>query len=80
MNLRTVPNRLVIFTSIDSLDLPDPRYLRLHAAICRVARMSGAAEYLDSYDREQEEISVMAPDGTSADFLNVRLQRVLLTA
>ncbi|KAF8268184.1 hypothetical protein EI94DRAFT_1700463 [Lactarius quietus] len=80
MHLRIVPNPLVTFTSIGGLDLPDPRYLRLHAAICRVAYMSGAAEYLDSYDREQEERHVMACDGTSGDFLNARLHRVLLTA
>ncbi|KAF8267683.1 hypothetical protein EI94DRAFT_1729918 [Lactarius quietus] len=80
MYLRSVPNPLVTFTSIGGLDLPDPRYLRLHAAICRVAHMSGAAEYLDLYDREQEERHVMAPDGTSGEFLNARLHRVLLTA
>jgi hypothetical protein len=80
MYLRTVPDRLVTFTSIGGLDLPDPRYLRLHAAICRVAHMSGVAEHLDSYDREQEERCFMARDGTSGDFLNARLHRVLLTA
>jgi hypothetical protein len=41
--LRTVPNRLVTFTANDGLDLPDPRYLKLHATICRVAHMSGVA-------------------------------------
>jgi hypothetical protein len=42
--------------------------------------MSGAAEYLDLYDRQQETRRVMAPDGTSADFLTARLHRVLLVA
>lgn len=78
MNLRNVPHRVVTFTSINGLALPDPRYLKLHAALCRVARMSGAAEYLDLYDREQETTRVMASDGTSADFLTARLHRVLL--
>lgn len=80
MYLRTVPNRLVTFTSVDGLELPDPRYLRLHATICRVAHMSGAPEYLDLYDYEQEERGVLARDGTSADFLKARLHRVLLIA
>ena len=78
MNLRSVPNRVVTFTSIDGLALPDSRYLKLHAAVCRVARMSGAAEYLESYDHKQEERSVTACDGTSADFLTAWLHRVLL--
>jgi hypothetical protein len=42
--------------------------------------MSGAAEYLDLYDRKQEERGVLAHDGTSADFLKARLHRVLLMA
>ncbi|EFI27097.1 hypothetical protein CC1G_15227 [Coprinopsis cinerea okayama7 len=33
-------------TRTSTLPLPDPRYLRLHAAICRVAHLSGAAAYL----------------------------------
>ena len=39
--------------------------------------MSGAAEYLNSYDREQEERGVMAHDGTSAEYLMVKLNRFL---
>jgi hypothetical protein len=41
--------------------------------------MSGAVEYLDSYDREQEGRGVLSRDGASADFLNARL-KVLLKA
>jgi hypothetical protein len=80
MTLRDVPNLVVTFNSVDDLALPDPRYLKLHAAVCRVARMSGAAQYLESSDRDQEEIRVMARDGASAEFLTARLHRVLLVA
>lgn len=76
--LADVPNRVVTFTSTDdALALPDPRYLKLHAAVCRVAHMSGAAEYLNSYDREQEERGVMAHDGTSAEYLMAKLSSVV---
>ena len=69
---------MVIFTSTDdSLALPDPRYLKLHASVCRVAHKPGAAEYLNPYDWEQEERGVMAHDGTSAEYLMVKLNRFL---
>jgi hypothetical protein len=42
--------------------------------------MSGAAEYLESFDPDQEEIHVMARDGASTEFLTARLHRVLLVA
>jgi len=35
--------------------LPDPRYLKLHAVVCRVGHISGVTEYLDMYDHEQDE-------------------------
>ena len=38
-----------------------PRYLWLHAAVCRVAHMSGAAQYLDLFDEELETNNVLAP-------------------
>jgi len=35
------------------LQSPDPRCLKLHTAVCRVARLSDVVGYLDAYDREQ---------------------------
>ncbi len=55
------------------LALPNPRYLRLHAACCRVAHLSGAAEYLNEIYRELDEIQVLAADGSSAEVLSVAL-------
>jgi hypothetical protein len=74
-------NRVVIFTSTSpDLELPNPKYLRLHAAVCRVAHMSGAAGYLDLFDRKVETMKVLARDGSSVDLLGTRLRQVILTA
>ncbi|KAF8198544.1 hypothetical protein BJ912DRAFT_922485 [Pholiota molesta] len=75
------PNPTVTFTSTDpSLPLPRSDYLRLHAAVCRVAHMSGAAGYLDREEKENERLGVLACDGSSADFLTSRLMHVALVA
>ena len=73
-------NRLITFTSTDpSLPLPNPEYLKLHAAVCRVAHMSGAAGYLDREDQDVDRIEVLARDG-SANILASRLTSVTLMA
>lgn len=51
------------------LPLPNPEYLHIHAHVCEVAHMSGAANYIDYIFRKMENISVLAEDGTSADVL-----------
>ena len=43
------------------------------AAVCQVAHMSGAADYLDQEDRDVDSIGVLAPDGSSANLLASRL-------
>ena len=58
------------------LPLPDPRYLEIHAACCRVAHMSGAAEYFDRMTRGLEEIRVLAEDGGSSEVLSHALSRL----
>jgi hypothetical protein len=74
-------NPLITFTSTDpSLPLPNPEYLKLHAAVCRVAHMSGAAGYLDQEDRDFDRIGVLARDGSSANLLASRLKYVTLKA
>ena len=61
------------------LELPSPKYLKLHVAVCRIAHMSGAAGYLDLYDQEVEAIQVMACHGSSADLsLDSQLSQALL--
>ncbi|KAI0363062.1 hypothetical protein BV20DRAFT_915189, partial [Pilatotrama ljubarskyi] len=55
--------------------LPNPRYLKLHAACCWIAHMSGAAEYLELIYRDVEELPVLAHNGASADVLTFALHR-----
>ena len=38
---------------------PSRDYLALHAACCRVAHASGAAEYIEELDRRFEEVDVI---------------------
>ncbi|KJA18783.1 hypothetical protein HYPSUDRAFT_69697 [Hypholoma sublateritium FD-334 SS-4] len=79
--LSTSQSHTITFTSTDpSLPLPNPDYLRLHAAVCRVAHMSGAAGYLDLEDRKVEKLKVLACDGSSADLLSSCLAHVALMA
>ncbi|KAI0654426.1 hypothetical protein C8Q70DRAFT_925846 [Cubamyces menziesii] len=59
------------------LPVPNPRYLHIHATCCRIAHMSGAADYLDLVLRDIEESQVLAEDGTSADTLTFAIHRRL---
>ena len=59
------------------LSLPDRRYLEIHAACCKVAHMSGAADYLDKVVRDMEMIGVLAEDGGSADVLAQAISRLV---
>ena len=45
-----VPEYVVFTTEQQELPLPSPRYLEIHAACCRVAHMSGAADYYRDLD------------------------------
>jgi hypothetical protein len=49
-------------------DLPSPYILKVHAALCRVLHMSGAAEYIGNVldDFEQIDCKALAADGSSA--------------
>jgi len=75
------PNPIITFTSTNpGLPLPNPEYLKLHAAVCRVAHMCGAADYLDREDRDFDRMAVLARDGSSVNVLVSRLKYVLLQA
>ena len=65
----------VHFIAHSNSPLPNPKYLAIHAACCRVAHMSGAAEYLDGILRDMEELQVLSEDGASADVLAFALHR-----
>lgn len=53
-----------------SFSLPNPTYLRIHAACCRVAHLSGAGEYMDKVLEDLEEMRVLSKDGSSARLLS----------
>ena len=67
--------RFVTFSSTDPeyLPVPAPELLTLHATCCKVAHLSGAAEYIDKVYRDVEEMGVLASDGTSGDILSYAL-------
>ncbi len=87
--LRRLPSRVVTFTTPDpeALPLPSPAYLAIHAACCRITRMSGAADYVDKALREKEELHVriasmgiLAEDGSSMDLFGQYITAVLRVA
>ena len=67
-------HRIVTLSTTTDLLLSDPRYLKLHATICRVAHLSGVFGFLDTFQREMKERQVLAIDETSAEHLAWRLQ------
>ena len=59
------------FTSPDPSILPYPsqKLLALHAACAKVAHLSGAGEYIDKFDRDADDLDVLATDGSSSAIL-----------
>lgn len=49
--------------------LPSRDLIAIRAACARVANMSGAAEQIDQICRDEEDIMVMASDGSTGDLL-----------
>ncbi|KAG9309699.1 hypothetical protein JVU11DRAFT_10375 [Chiua virens] len=61
------PRAEVMFTSPNSViyPVPSPQLLALHAACAKVAHLSGAGEYIDKFDCDTDNLSVLATDGSS---------------
>ncbi|KAI0353930.1 hypothetical protein OH77DRAFT_1426783 [Trametes cingulata] len=78
--VNTLPRRVQLVSHRADLPLPNPRYLHIHATCCRVAHMSGAAEYLDRVLRDMAEARVLAEDGGDAEKLSVLLHNRLPNA
>ena len=55
------------------LPLPDPRYLKLHAAWSRVAHFSGAGQHVNRILSSLECAAVLANDGSSAGVLSAAM-------
>ncbi|KAH9000144.1 hypothetical protein EDB92DRAFT_1829591 [Lactarius akahatsu] len=66
----------ITLTSADErLPLPNPDYLEIHAACCRVAHLSGAGEYMDKVLEDLEDTRVLSEDGSTAHMLSFALQK-----
>ncbi|KAH9026394.1 hypothetical protein EDB85DRAFT_2149232 [Lactarius pseudohatsudake] len=66
----------ITLTSEDPrLPLPNPDYLEIHAACCRVAHLSGAGEYMDKVLEDLEDTRVLSEDGSTAHMLSFALQK-----
>ncbi|KAF9242093.1 hypothetical protein BU15DRAFT_44401 [Melanogaster broomeanus] len=61
----------VEFTTSDpeELPLPSPTYLHIHATCAKVAKLSGAGDYIDNLLKDLEEVKVLSKDGASAELL-----------
>ncbi|OJT12492.1 hypothetical protein TRAPUB_10969 [Trametes pubescens] len=56
---------------------PNPAYLALHCAICRVLWASARAEELKDVLDDLEEVALLAADGSSANLINIAIYRSL---
>ncbi|KIK65273.1 hypothetical protein GYMLUDRAFT_219103 [Collybiopsis luxurians FD-317 M1] len=65
-----IPSHITFEYFRTRLPLPNPEYLRIHAFVCKVAHMSGAADYIDDLYRKMERTDVLAEDGSSMDILH----------
>jgi len=56
----------------------DPFLIRVHAALAQVLHMSGAAEAIDKILRDRDEFqqTVLARDGSDAEFLAAQLSMI----
>jgi hypothetical protein len=72
--LRFCKTNPITFQTKTNFPLPNPDYLRIHAACCRVAHLSGAAEYMDKILEDLEDMRVLSNDGSSARLLSFALQ------
>jgi hypothetical protein len=57
-----------------SLPLPNPDSLRIHALCCRVAHLSGASGHMDQILADLEDMQILFNDGSSAHVLSFALQ------
>jgi hypothetical protein len=74
-SIRHLPSTVTFKCHYGNFDLPDPRYLKMHAACCRVAHMSGASEYMDDIleDLDKGQTKVLSEDGSGGKILEFAL-------
>ncbi|KAJ7250576.1 hypothetical protein C8J57DRAFT_1723364 [Mycena rebaudengoi] len=66
----------VTFPSTAELPAPSPHYLALHAACCRIAHLSDAADHYEKVERDLNEFKTMAafPSHDAFEKLNIALE------
>ncbi|TFK81067.1 hypothetical protein K466DRAFT_604815 [Polyporus arcularius HHB13444] len=69
--------KTVKLSTASGVPLPNPAYLALHCAICRVLWSSARAEELKEVLEDLEEVTLLAPDGSSANLINMAIYRSL---
>ncbi|KAG9018580.1 hypothetical protein FRB90_011302 [Tulasnella sp. 427] len=78
LRLPPTPRQVTLTSTDPSIPLPNPHYLKIHAACAKVAVRSGVGEYLEAVLEEEEERPVLRSDGGSADVLSFLLARAAL--
>ncbi|PIL35860.1 hypothetical protein GSI_01520 [Ganoderma sinense ZZ0214-1] len=69
--------KTVKLSSPTDVPLPNPAYLALHAAICKLVWASARAEELTAVLDDLEEVTLLAEDGSSANLINIAIYRSL---
>ncbi|TCD65553.1 hypothetical protein EIP91_002517 [Steccherinum ochraceum] len=72
-DLYGIPTTVQFRSHRDGLELPSKWYLDLHAVCCKLAKMSGAAGYLDQLDEDRDRYDFVPPDESFAGALAARL-------
>ena len=62
-----------------SVEPPNPEYLKVHAAFAKVLHLCGAAEYMDSVERNAEMEGTLRPNGET-DFGSYLQSRLVVVA
>ncbi|OSD07098.1 hypothetical protein PYCCODRAFT_1431278 [Trametes coccinea BRFM310] len=72
-----LPKTVKLTSAAPDTPLPNPAYLALHCAICRVLWASARAEELKDVLDDLEEVALLAADGSSANLINIAIYRSL---
>ncbi|KAI9440706.1 hypothetical protein H4582DRAFT_1938896 [Lactarius indigo] len=72
-------SRITLTSASPDLHLPNPVFLEIRAACCRVAHLSGAGEYMDKVLEDLEDTYVLSEDSSSAHVLSFISQQELIT-
>lgn len=60
--------------------LPNPYYLRIHAACARIAHLSGVDHYVNAFLQDLDNAYALASDGSSLPLLETALQIAVVRA